>query len=220
MTTSIFYLGTLPKSSQVVSKELQSRGISLLKAAPSDISPLVLSDSTPSYGIYKHSLSSYIRAAELGTPVLMNDPYHLFTARKTPGFMADPKVVWGYNTPLPNEARDKIKSVFKAVDTIVKGKPGLEAELSLDEVRDLITEYNPVQTFPTNLSAINIAAFKQYILLHRLFDTVCRTHQYSFDDKDRPSDTEIEYNSLKKVDHMEVDSNAVGHQVYISSVCC
>jgi hypothetical protein len=209
--SSVVYLGTAPKSSQIVSSELKARGIPLLKAAPCDINPLILSDSTSSYAIYKHNLACYIRAAELEVPVLMNDPYKLFTSKKVPPFMVAPKVVVTFNTPPASEIRDKIKSTFGADDTLVKGKPALVAPMTLAEIRELIATYNPVQTSPSTTTAINIAAYKQYILLHRLFDTVCRTHQYSYDmDVSGDKRAEIEETSLVKVDRMATDDGNEG----------
>lgn len=209
--SSVIYLGTLPRASQIVSSELKARGIPLLKAAPSDIKPLILTEAAANYGIYKHNLASYIRAAETGSSVLMNDPYKLFSSRSTPPFMANPRIVFTFNAPPSTEVRDTIKARFAATDILVKGKPALVATLSRKEVIDLIDSYNPVQTSPSSTTAINIVAFKQYVLLHRLFDTVCRTHQYAYNAVNIPEGrVEFDQSSIVKVDHMADEENENG----------
>jgi len=200
--TSAVFLGVPPKSSQVVSAELKSRGIPLLRAAPSEVKPLILSNAPPNYGIYKHSLSSFVRAAETGTAVLMSDPYHLFSWRQIPSFAKHPRVVWNFNTPPAPESRDHMKQLFDADDTIAKGKPALVAVMSTKSVQDLVTQFNPVQTTPGSTSSINIQAYKQYLLLHRLFDTVCRTHQYAYNMK------EFDQRQVE-IDEQSLESNTI-----------
>lgn len=202
---SIVYLGHLPKASQAVSTDLKSRGIPLLKAAPSDFKPLILSNSPPTYGVYKHSLSSYIRAAETGTHVLLSDPYHQFGNTALPPFMKNPSIVFSFDTAPTSESRDALKATFSAEDTLVKGKPALKAELTLESVRSLISQYNPIQTTAGTTSSMNLFSYKQYILLHRLFDTLCKTHQYAYYDRIFEEKTiEMDASSIEKVEHMPV----------------
>jgi hypothetical protein len=207
--STTFYLGTAPSSSQKVSSDLQSRGISLLKAAPCDIKPLVLSNAPASYGVYKTGLSSYVRAAETDTAVLMSDPYHLFRNRMVPDFMADPEIIWSFTSPPTAEVRDRMKKLFDARDSVAKGQANLTAQMTLSEVQQLIKEYSPIQTTPASSSAMNIAAYKQFVLLHRLFDTVVRTHQYAFNMKEFDTKLlEVDSGSLEKIDHMGIDAAA------------
>jgi hypothetical protein len=201
--SSIVYLGTTPKASQAVSSDLRARGINLLKAAPCDIKALVLTSAPPTYSIYKSNLAAYIRAAETGTHVLLSEPYLQFSNQSVPVFIPCTSIIFSFDTvPLP-ETRDKIKAEFSAEDTMTRGKPALKAEMYLGNVRALVANYDPVQTTPGTSSSINLSAYKQFRLLHRLFDTFCRTQQYTFYDKQfNERAIELDSSSMVKVDHM------------------
>jgi hypothetical protein len=205
--TSIVYLGNLPKASQVVSSDLRARGINLLKAAPSDLRPFVLADISPNYAIYRTHLSSYIRAAELESTVLLNDPYRQFGNKTFPSFYRAPSIIWSFDVPPTEERRNAMKGEFDAEDTLSKGKPALHAIMTLKNIRDLISKYSPLEVTPSNPSSLNIAAYKQLVVLYRLFDTVCKTHQYCLNSSgDQGKSMEVDESSLEKVDHMATET--------------
>jgi len=204
--SSIIYLGKIPKATQVVSADLQERGISLLKAAPSDVKANVYPfDILPNYALYKHHLAPFIRAAETKEAQSLNNPYYLFTNKTTPSFFVNPLVVWNYNTPQSAERRDYIKSVYRAKDTLARGKPALMATLTVDSLRSLLLEDNPIQTTASNATSMNIAAYKIYLLLHRLYETVVSTHQYSGEPSEHwDGRLEIDEKDVIRTDHAAV----------------
>jgi hypothetical protein len=204
--TSIVYLGKAPKISQVISEDLRNRGITLLKAKPSDIkTQIYISSHNHNYSVYQNTFANFARASETDTPTLANEPYRLFANRRTPPFMRIPKIIWSYDNPLSVELRDAVKGQYGAFDTLAKGKPALTADLNFDQVKILLQSPElPSLLTPGSTSSINLNAFKQYILFHRIFDTVLRVHQYSLE-REECWDQAIELTSdLEEVDHAAV----------------
>lgn len=184
MSTSIIYYGAPVKGTQVVSEELKARGINLLRSSPYVIGTVgIRLANAPSYDNYLENIASSLQSAETDTmvPVIGSDrPFYPFTHKSTPVFTRDPAILWSYEktpTSAPDQL-DTIRDRFNASETTAHGKPAFMATLTSVQVRELVSSTSPSETTPASTTAINIQAYKVYLLLHRVFDAFMRMHQY------------------------------------------
>jgi len=209
--SSIIRLGLAPKATSTVSDSLRKKGIDLLKAMPSDINYQVLPtfDYPLSYSLYRTSIHAFVRAAETNTTVSMNDPYMLFTSTEVPVYAPLPTINFNFASPIADTERDSLLEMG-CFDSVIRGKASMVIEEATRErVARIVSDANPIQITPGSPTAINIAAYKQFLLLHRLFYTLVRTQQYPNSDVDRKFKDIIEIDevSFDKVDHAAVDED-------------
>ncbi|DAD54840.1 TPA_asm: hypothetical protein [Armillaria mellea ambi-like virus 2] len=177
---SLIYLGETPSDRQSVSETLTARGINYLRSEPSKLVAIVHSDfSLPPYDIYKNNLHAYIRAAHTKSPVLLNNPYMpietTFTLSIMPGKIP---VIFSFNSKLRDETRDHLKSTFRLDDTLARGKPAFTGELTFEEIRTVVKDFNPTLTTPSTNTHMNLIAAKSFRVIHRIAAAFYRLQQY------------------------------------------
>jgi hypothetical protein len=210
--SSIYYFGAPTKDGQVVSSELTSKGISLLRSSPSATFPLIHREyTTPNYELY----TAYFPSAAHGA---LNKIYTYANAKarfrpttipsQLSSFCRLPSIVWNY--PKNEKTPDQISVVrerYNAVETVAQGRPALQAILRPDQARSLM-ETSPSINTPATASCINLSAYRTYLLLHRIAHVFLSVHQYALISENKS----VSNNHFKK--GVEIMSNDVDTITY------
>lgn len=176
--SGIFYFGAPPKGSQVVSSELLSRGINLLRSEPCQVAPHVAPHyANPNYQLYVANLNAAAQAAVKNeyTHIGGSSRYNVgLIPKEVAPFYGDPQIIWSFPSGRTPEQVSSVRDRFNAVETVSQGKPALTATLSVAQVKSLCEDHSPVETTPSSLTAMNIQGFRTYRFLHRV------AHFFSF----------------------------------------
>jgi hypothetical protein len=215
--SSLLYLGESPKDQQVIAENLASRGINYIRIEPSKIVPVMyLENVVPSYTIYKNHIGAFIKAAVTKEPVTLDKCY--FPLESTGQLSCAPvqlPVIFSFSTKLRDETRDAIKGKYKVEDTLAKGKPALQGLLTISQIRELVKDYEPIQTTASSSTHVNIHTIRDLRVLYRIVNAFVRTHQYPSmvdgDEDDKEGErVEVTVPVAKDVkDSMELDDEVV-----------
>lgn len=179
---SLIYFGSVPTSSQLVSKENLSRGINLCRQAPSSLNIIGLKEYThPNYELYLQYFPKALESARTATMTTFTTKtcYYPYNGKNVPTYTRAPKLVWTYADKKPTDFLDNQKARFSAIETTAGGKPALSAILSVSQVRDLIKDTSPVETTNPSVNAMNLRGYIAYRKLHALAHAVLRCQQYA-----------------------------------------
>lgn len=91
--SSVVYLGQTPASSQVVSADLTSRGINLVRVSPSEVILRGVRDyDHPSYKLYTQSLAAAFDSAinDKVVPIKKEYKYYYYDQKQVPKCVEDP----------------------------------------------------------------------------------------------------------------------------------
>jgi hypothetical protein len=194
--SSLVYLGSPPRSGQVVSDSIREKGLELIRAAPRDFNANVWNDDIfPSHAMYIRNIHQFVEVARLGKAkyvLLGGSAYAALDWTGLPTTCKTPLIAFSFHTKIKEEKWAELKDIYGARDTIMKGRPALLARLGIDQMKRLLAEENPITTTPTNDSCININAYRAYLTFHRIYDAICRTNQYPcYADKGEGERTEV-----------------------------
>jgi hypothetical protein len=194
MSSAVIYYGAPTKAGQVVSEEVRSRGINLLRSSPSESYPEVIRVfNTPQYVNYINNLGAAFEAAVRNVYIHPKDSTHYWVPSRTttPPFMRTPTIVWNYTRQVAPDSLSQIRDRFEASETVAQGKPALVSPLSLRQVQDLVKDTSPNDKTPSSTTTINIDSYRAYVKLNQLADLFLRVHQYPLlaaeDDEDQTS---------------------------------
>lgn len=178
MSQALVYFGIPPSGGHAVSSDLSARGINLLRMAPSAMRIATFPHFIqPHYQIYLQNLPVYLNARITETASRLGNPYTGLNHQTLPGFYRDIPIVWGYNTKISSDRLDQLKNDFGAQELTIKGKPALQAVLTLPKLRTLMTS-DPITVVASSNANMNIASFRSYLAILRIADLFLRVHQY------------------------------------------
>lgn len=180
--SSIIYLGQVPSSSQVVAPDLSSKGINLVRAAPGEMNLVGLRTyDHPSYVNYCDNFALAVKSVMTNRVLDGEDKttYYTFKGKDLPPFCVRPDIIWTYGDAKPEEFLNQIKSKFGAYETTAGGKPALCANLSRNQVAELIKSTSPLESTDFSMSHMNIRGYKVYVKLMTILHAFCKIHQYA-----------------------------------------
>jgi hypothetical protein len=127
MSTARIYFGAQASKTEEVSAAVQELGLNLLRTAPYQLRitahPTTIQ---PNYAIYKDNISSFIRAASTGSPILPNQ--NKFASLDYDGPLITfpfPKLAISFERPVAEEVADQLRNQFGFENYTVRGKAAL-----------------------------------------------------------------------------------------------
>lgn len=191
---AVIHYGAPTKAGQVVSAEVQTKGLNLVRTTPTLAFPEVdRKYTTPQYLNYQNNLAAAVEAAIENKYVYFKSSQHFYqpsTLFQSP-YMRIPVVVWSYGREISGDSISQIRERYSGAETMSQGRPALLAALSPTQVKSLVQDTSPVQTTPSSSTNMNINSYRVYVRLHKLADLFFRIHQYPLIAKEDEGQTQF-----------------------------
>jgi hypothetical protein len=179
--SSVLYLGVPPKASQTVPQALADKGIQLIPVPPSKINTTVTNeDHQPNHDLFVANLPAFAEAAASKISVKISKRWRPLATTHLPPYAKTPTVCWSYPTRVSSDFVNGLRGSIPYVqETVIKGKAAFMAPLAISSVPGILQD-GASSTTPGNLSAINIAGYRAWLMAHRIIDGILRTNQYAY----------------------------------------
>jgi hypothetical protein len=178
------YFGAPVRENQSAHKEATDQGLNLLRAAPSEVTATVFKTYVqPGHTIFANNLASFIFLSQNPKSSLSsrNPIYHPLTSKTTCPTKQNPVIVFSFQQSMNS---DQIAEVAMETGSLESraGKNKLVFRHQIGDQAKLkkIGELRPKPSYvtPTGTTELNLAGYRVYLFLHRLFDAFMRCNQY------------------------------------------
>jgi hypothetical protein len=177
------YFGAPVKPNQSAHKEAIDQGLDLLRASPSEV--VVTCYKTykqPGHTIFANNLPAFLKIGEEPTLVLSSRVpiYHPLTSKTTSPTMKNPVIVFSFDRGLNSDQIDEICKTTGSVESKSGNKLSFRHLYSDAALFKTVLDLKPKPKYitPTGTTEMNIAGYRVYLFLHRLFDAFMRNNQY------------------------------------------
>lgn len=171
----------------VVSQDLSSIGINLLRKAPCDIKMSTVPDiHQPRYAIYKSLLPYFIHSYLKDVRVSTLNPGYVTKVDDIDLLpLPFPYLAINWAFEIAQEVQDRVRTEFKGRDIAAGGRAIMLVPISSKQTLIDIRELNPNSTTPCVQDAININAYRTLFMINNLISSLLLTHTYpAFTDTD------------------------------------
>jgi hypothetical protein len=177
------YFGVPVKPNQSAHKEALDQGLDLLRASPSEVVVTCYKDyKQPGHTIFANNLPAFIFISNNPTTRIssQNPIYYPLASKTVSPTFKKPVIVFSFNRSLNSDQIDEIVKETMSVESQSGKKLSFRHQYSDPSVFKKVLDVlpGPLYTTQTGTTEMNIAGYRIYLFLHRLFDAFMRCNQY------------------------------------------
>jgi hypothetical protein len=181
----------------VVSQDLSSRGINLLRSSPGDVKIVTIPDANQfHYGMYKSLLPYFIHSALKKTAISILNPGIVTLVEENRLLpLPLPLVAVNWSFQVASEVLDRVRSEFRGRDISSGGRPIMVVPVESRQTLVNLRELNPNSIAPCVAEAINVKSYRTLFMVNNMITALLLTHKYAaYSDREHFEKLEVAVN--------------------------